>query len=141
MWGADELISVDFANQARALNSGLNVVWKIHILLQVDCGLRQGKIIVNAILEHDAHEGKTVERSRSDHVDARGGGEANLDWNSVVSLHLLRRETSRLSGDLQDHRRWIWIGLDIEPRKGEDASTDKQDQGEHEDRTPSQSER
>ncbi len=122
----DHLIAVDFADQAGALDLRRDVIRQADILLQIDRGLRQREIIIDAVLKHDAHEGQPIERGRADDVDARRGGKPDFDRDGEIALHLLGRLAGRLGGDFQDHRRRIWIGFDIEPGKCEQAGDDEQ---------------
>ena len=57
----NQLIAVNFADQAAALDLRRDVIRQADVLLQVDRGLRESEIIVDSILECDAHEGETVE--------------------------------------------------------------------------------
>ena len=136
----DHLIAVDFANEARALDLRHHVVRQVDVLLQIDRGLRQREIIVDVVLEHDADERQAVERGRADDVDARRRGEPDLDRDGEVALHLLGRLAGRLRGDLQDHRRRIRIGFDVEPGKGEHAGDDEHQQAQKDQRTTGQDE-
>ena len=73
-------------------------------------------------------------------VDARRGGKPDFHRDRVVALHLLGRQAGRLRGDLQDHRRRIGIGLDVEPGKGDQAGADEHQQAQQDDRATRQSE-
>ena len=48
---SDELIAEDFANQTAALDLRHDVVRQTDILLQIDCGLRESEIKIDAVLE------------------------------------------------------------------------------------------
>ena len=52
----DDLIAIDFADQARALDLRRDVVRQADVLLQADRGLRERKIIIDSIVERDADE-------------------------------------------------------------------------------------
>src|ERR1700744_3571522 len=87
----DHLITVDFADQAGALDLRRDVIRQADILLQVDRSLRQRKIVVDVILKYDAYERQTIERCRADDVDAGRGGKPDFDRNGEIELHLLGR--------------------------------------------------
>src|SRR5579872_435227 len=111
----DQLIAIDLSDEARLLNLRDLITRKIDVLLQADRGLGQREIEVDAIFEGDADKGQTVERRRADVDDARRRVEADLHRNRVIFLHLFGGEAGGLSRDLQDHRRRIGIGLDVQP--------------------------
>ena len=135
-----ELIAIDFPDQARPLNLRGDVVGQVDVLLQIDRGLGEREVIIDAVLEHDAHEGEAVERSRADDVHPRRGGEADLERDRVVTLHLLRRQAGGLRGDLQDDGGRVRVGLDIEAREGEHARADEHQQPEQHERPARQRE-
>ncbi len=136
----DHLIAVDLADEAGALDLRRDVVRQADILLQIDRGLRQREIIIDIILEHDADERQPVERGRANDVDAGRGGEPDLDRDGEIALHFLGRLAGRLGGNLQDHRRRIWIGLDVQAGKREQAGDDEEKQAEQDERPPGQPE-
>ncbi len=137
---ADHLIAVDLAHQARALDRGGHAVRQVDVLLQADRRLRQREVVIDAVIERDAHERQAVERRRADVVDPRGRREPDLHRNRVVALHLLGRETGGLRGDLQDNRRRVGIGLDVELGEGDQSAGDEHQQAQQDDRTPRQPE-
>jgi hypothetical protein len=137
---ADQLVAIDFANQARCLNLRGDAVGKIDVLLQAERGLREGEVIIDAVFERDSNERQAVERGGTDVVDAGRGRESDLHRNGVIALHFLGGESRRLGGDLQDHRRRIGIGLDVEPGEGEEPAGDEHQQTQQNDRAPRQSE-
>ena len=51
-----DLVTIDFADQARALNLRCDVVRQVDVLLQADRGLREREIIIDPIIERDANE-------------------------------------------------------------------------------------
>ena len=136
--GSDQLIAEDLADQAGALDLRRDVIRQADVLLQIDGGLRQREVIIDAVLEHDPYEGQAVERRGADHVDAGSGGQPNLYGYGVIALHFLRRLPSGLRSDFQDHRRGIWIGLDIEPGEGSKTRCDKYQQAQQDDGPPGQ---
>ena len=119
------LIAVNLAHHAGGLNLRLDVVRKVDVLLKVEADLLEREIIVDAVVERHADKGQPVEGGRADIVYARRGGNADLDWNGVEALHLLRRQASRLGRDLDDDRRRIGVCLDIELREREGARDDE----------------
>ncbi len=84
-----ELVAVDLPHQAGGLDLRLHIVWQADVLLQAERRLRVGKVVVDAVPEGHAHEGKAVERSRADTLDAWRGRQANFHGHRVVALHLL----------------------------------------------------
>ena len=78
---------------------------------------------------------------RANDIDARRRGEADLDRDRVVALHLLGGQARRLRRDFQDHWRRIGIGLDVEPGKCERAGANKCEQTQQDQRTSGQAER
>ena len=102
------LIAVDFADQAGGLDLRRDVVRQADVLLQVDGGLGESEVVVDAIIERDANEREPVERGRADDVDAWRRGKANLDRDGVVALHLLGRQAGSLGGDFKDDGSRIW---------------------------------
>jgi hypothetical protein len=69
--GADDLVTVDLADQARLLDLRHLVRGELHVLLQAELGLRVGEVVVDPVLEGHAHERQAVERGRADVVDPR----------------------------------------------------------------------
>jgi hypothetical protein len=141
MGWADDLIAIDLADRARHLDLRHLVGRQVDVLLQVQAGLGEREIVIDAVFEGDAHEGEAVERRRSDVLDAGRRIEADLHRNRVVALHLLGGQSRRLRGDLQNHRRRIRIGLDIEPGERNHPGAEEHEQSKENDRTPGQPER
>ncbi len=137
---AGHLIAIDFADQARALNRRHRIARQIDILLQADRGLREREVIVDPVIESDAHEREAVERRRADVVDPGRGGEPDFHRYRVIPLHLLGGETVGLCGDFQDHRRRIGISLDVQLGEGDQSAGNENQQAQQDDRTPGQSE-
>src|SRR6476620_3801426 len=96
--GSTHLIAVDFADQAGGLDLRRDVVRQTDILLQIDRGLGEREIILDAVIEGDPHEGEAVKRGRAYDVDAGRCGKPDLERYRVVALHLLGRQTGRLGG-------------------------------------------
>src|SRR5712675_329486 len=101
--------------QARSENLRRDVVGKRDILLQVDRRLGEGEVIVDAVIEGDADKGEAVERGRADVFDPGRHRKPDFNRDRVVAFHLLGGQAGRLRGDLQDHRRRVRVGFDIEP--------------------------
>ena len=115
------LVPVDFADQAGGLDLRRDVVRQTDVLLQIDRSLGEREVIVDPVVERHPHEGETIERGRADDVDPRRRGEADLDRDRIVTLHLFRRQAGCLGGDFQNDRGRVRIGFDIELGKGEQA--------------------
>ncbi len=136
----DHLVAIDFAHQARCLDLGQHVIRKIDVLLQIQCRLGDGEVIVDAVSEGDANERQSVEGGRADDVDAGRRGKSDFHGNGVVPLHLLGGLARGLRGDLENHRRGVRIGLDVELGEGDEPGADEDDHAENNDRTARQSE-
>ena len=136
----DHLIAINLAHQAGGLDLRRHAVRQADVLLQIDRRLRQGEVIIDAVVEGHPHKRQTVERRRTDDVDARRRGKPDFDRDGVVALHLLGRQTRRLRGDFQDHRRRIGIGFDVQPGEGKQAGADEQQKAEQNQRSPRQAE-
>src|SRR5580658_10453400 len=102
MLGTRDLVAIDLAGGAVLLNLGSLIAGQIDVLLNGYVGLSISEMVVNPILKHDSHEGQSVERSRANDVDARGGVESDLNGDSVIALHLLGGKTRRLRRNFQN---------------------------------------
>ena len=136
----DNLIAVNFADQARSLDLRLHVVRQADVLLQAQRRLRQREIIIDPVVEGDPNERQAIKRRRADVVHAGRGGEADFHRNGIVALHFLGRQARRLRGDFQDDRRRVRIGLDVQLRIGDEAAADEHQQPEQNDRAARQPE-
>ncbi len=136
----NDLITIDLAHQARALNLRRYAVGQADILLQAERRLREGKIVVDAVFEDDADERQPIERRRADDVDAGRGRKPDLHRDGVVALHLLGGLACGLGGDFQDHRRRVRIGLDVQLGERHEAGADEHQQAQEDNRAPGQSE-
>ena len=114
---ADDLIAVDFADQAGLLNLGDLIAGQIDVLLQADRGLRERKIEIDAVFEGNADKRQAVKRRRADIDDAGRRIEPDLHRNRIVFLHLLGGQAGRLGGDFQNDRSRVGIGFDIQLAK------------------------
>ena len=109
-------------------------------MLQTDGGLIESEVVVDSISKRDPNEGQTVERGRTNDVDARRCGKADFHGNRVVALHFLGRETGRLRGNLQDDGRGVGVGFDVEFGKGNQAGDEEHEKAEQNDRAPGEPE-
>ena len=141
MGRSGDLIAIDLADQARSENLRGDVIRQTDVLLEVDRGLGEGEVVIDAVIESHADEGEAVERCRADVLDAGRRRKSDLHRDGVVTLHLFGREAGRLRGDFQNHRRRVRVGLDVEPEEGDDAAARKHHENQKDDRTPRQSER
>ena len=87
VWGTDDLIAIDLPDQAGGLDLRRDVVRKTDILLQVDRGLRQRKIVINAVVERHPDKREPVKRSRPDNVDPGRGSKADFNGNGEIPFH------------------------------------------------------
>jgi hypothetical protein len=74
-------------------------------------------------------------------TSTRRGSKSDFHWDGVITLHLLGGLSGRLRGDLEDHRRRIGIGLDVELRECNEPAADEHRQAQQNDRAPGESER
>jgi hypothetical protein len=58
---SNQLIAVDFADEAGRLDLRRDPAGETDVLLQVDGSLREREIIVDAVLEHDADKRQPIE--------------------------------------------------------------------------------
>jgi hypothetical protein len=137
---AFDLITVDFADQARPLNRRHDIVRQADILLQTDRGLGESKVVIDAVPEGDPNERQAVERRRADDIDPRRGGEADFHGNGVIALHFLGRQPGRLGGDLQNDGRGIWVSLDVELAERNQPPDDEDQKAEQNNRAAGQPE-
>ncbi len=141
MGRSDHLITIDLADQARSENLWGDVVRQADVLLEIDRGLGEGEVVFDAVVEGDAYEGESVERRRTDVLDTGRRRQSDLHRNRVIALHFLGGQAGGLRGDLQDHRRGIRIGLDVQPEEGDEAAAHEHHENQKDDRPPRQSER
>ena len=136
----DELIAVDFTDQAGLLNLGDLIARQVDVLLQADRRLRQREIEIDPVFEGNADKRQAVERCRADIDDAGRRIEPDLHRNGIIFLHLLGGQAGRLRGDFQNDRCRIWIGFDIEPRKRDESRGAEHHKTEDNDRAARQTE-
>src|SRR6516225_3811334 len=136
----DDLVAVDFADQARCLDGRDQVARQGDILLQTDRSLGEREVIIDTISEGDAHKRQAVERRRADIDDAGRRIEPDLHRNGVVFLHLLRGKAGGLGGDFEDDRRRVRISFDVELRKRDDARGAKHQHAKNDDRAARETE-
>src|ERR1700730_2979728 len=137
---ADQLIAVDLADQTGLLDGRNEIAGQGNVLLDVVGGLGQREIVVHAVPEGHADKGQAVKRRRTDVDNARSRIEPDLHRDRVIFLHLFGGKTRGLRGDLQDHRRRIRIGLDVQPGERGKAGGAEYDQAQHDDRAAGQTE-
>ena len=134
------LVTVDFADQAGGLDLRRYIIRQADILLEVDRGLREREVVVDAVIECHTNEGEAVERRRANDVDPWRRGKADLQRDGVIALHLLSRQAGSLRGDFQNDGGRIGIGLDIQLRKREQAGSQEYQQSQQNKRPTRQSE-
>src|SRR5262249_53515806 len=108
-------------------------VREIDVLLQRDGRLCPGEVVINTVLEHDPDEGQSVERGRANHLDPGCDGQADLDGNGVVPLHLFCGQAGRLGRDLEDDGGGVRVRLDVDLGECPQTTTDQHDQAQHHD--------
>ena len=128
------LIAIDFADEARCLNLGLDVVGQVYVLQEADLSLLQREIIIDTVLKSYAHKGKAIKRGRANIVHTRRRRQPDFHGNSVKPLHFFRRKAGGLSRDFEDDRSGVWICLDIQLCKGYRAANAESQQQEQHDR-------
>ncbi len=130
----DDLVAIDFTDEARLLNARHLVPRQRHILLQAEGRLRIREVIIEAIFESDAYERQPVEGCRTNIIDPWRRIKPDLHRYRVVALHFLGREAGGLGGDFEDHRSGIGIGLDIQLGVGDHAAAGDDQQAEEDNR-------
>jgi hypothetical protein len=135
-----DLIAIYLADQARRLDLRRNVVRQTDVLLEIERGLLDSEIIVDAIIEGDTDKREPVKRRGTNDIDAGRRRKTHLHRDGVIALHLFGRLAGGLCGDFQNDGRRVWIGLDIQLEKGCDSRADEYEQSQQNDRPPRQSE-
>ncbi len=108
---AGEITGSDAGRQARVLEP-------------VD-GLLADEMIVAAVFELQPDEAQREDGVGADELQAGRAGDRDLDRDRDVALDLLRRLAGLLGDDLDDRRRRIGIGLDVQGRKGNAEADDE----------------
>ena len=97
-----------------------------HILLQAQRRLRIGKKIIDPVFESDPDKRQAVKRRRTYIGHARSDIEADLHRYGVIPLYFLSREAGGLGSDVENNRRRIWVGLNIQSGKRNEPARDEQ---------------
>ena len=119
-----QLVAHDFADAAGRRDD------RLHALGQGGAGqpidrLLAHEIVVAAVLELQANEGQPVDRVGPDEAQPRRAGNGDLDRDRDVALHLLGRLARVLRDDLDDGRRGVGVGLDVQD--GERSVAERQE--------------
>jgi len=141
MWRTDHPVAIDLAGRARLLDLWNGVLRQRDVLLEVQARLGHREVVVYAVLEGESDEGQAVKRGRPDVLEARRRIKADFHRDRVVALHFLGGQAGSLGGDLEDHRRGVRIGLDVQPCESDQAGAEEHEQTQQHDRTAGQASR
>ncbi len=135
-----ELIAQDFADAAGRRNHRRDGRRQRRVLQPVD-DLLAHEIVVAAIFELQADEAEREHRVGADIGEAGRAGDCDLQRDGDVALDFLGRLAGKLRDDLDDRRRRIGIGLDVERREGGIADAEEGREGDQRQRPPRQAKR
>ena len=135
-----ELVAQDFADAAGRRNDRRDDGRQRGVLQPVG-DLLAHEIVVAAIFELQADKAEREHRVRADVGQAGRAGDRDLQRNGDVTFDFLGRLAGILRDDLDDRRRRVGIGLDIERCESGVADADKSREGDQRQRPPRQAER
>ena len=135
---AGELIAEDLADAARRRDHRLHARRQLHVLQPVD-RLLADEMIVAAVFELQPDEAEREHRVGAREFQTRRARDRDFDRDGDVALDLFRRLAGPLRDDLDDRRRRIGIGLDVQGLERNDAPSAEEggERNQHE-RTPRQ---
>ena len=118
---ADDTVAEDLADRAGGRQGGLRAVGHRAELRQpIDHHLR-GLLVRHVVGELDLHVAQSEQRDRADGLDIGEAGHLDLDRDGDVALDLLGGLAGILRDDVDQRRHRIGIGLDVQPRVGEQS--------------------
>ena len=120
--------------------TGVTTVGSVGILQPVG-DLLTHEIVVAAIFELQADEAEREHGVRADVRQTRRAGDRDLERDRDIALDFFGRLAGILRDDLDDRRRRIGIGLDVQRHEGRVADADKSREGDQRQRPPRQAER
>ena len=88
-------------------------------------------MIVAAVFELQTDEAEPVDGVGADELQAWRAGDRDLDRDRDVALDFLGGLTLLLGDDLDDRRRRVGVGLDVQRQEGNEAETEKRRERDH----------
>ena len=137
---ADQLVAEDFADAAGRRDHRLHAGRQLRVLQPVE-RLLAHEMIVAAVFELQADEAERVDGVGADEFQARRAGDRDLDRDRDVALDLLGRLAGLLGDDLDDRRRRIGIGLDVQRQERDVAEAEKGRERDQHQQPPGQAKR
>src|SRR5262249_37919708 len=134
-----ELVAEDLADGAGWRDHRLHALRQVSLPQAIYCLLAY-EVVVAAVFELQPNETERVDRVGADVSEPRRTGDRDLDWNRDVTFHLLGRLPWPLCDDLDDRRRGIGIGLDVECGERYKAQAEKRREPDQHERAPQQAE-
>src|SRR5262245_2998378 len=98
------------------------------------------EVVIAAVFELQPNETERIDGVGADVSEPGRTGDRDLDRNRDVTFHLLGRLPWPLRDDLDDRRRGIGIGLDVECGEGYKAQAEKGRERDQHERAPQQAE-
>ena len=136
----DQLVAEDLADAAGGRDHRQHACRQYRVLQPVE-GLLAHEMIVAAVFELQADEAEPVDGVGADELQSRGRGDRDLDRDRDVALDLLRRLARLLGDDLDDRRRRVGIGLDVQHQERNVAEAEKGRERDHHQEPPRQAKR
>ena len=134
-----KLVAKDFADASGGRDHRQDAGRQNRILQPVD-GLLTNEMIVAAVFELQTDKAQSVDGVGADELQAGRAGDRDLDRNRDVALDFLRRLACLLGDDLDDRRRRIGIGLDVQGQESNAADTEKGRERDHHQEPPREAE-
>ena len=138
--GPTQLVAEDLADAAGGRDHRQHAGRQHRILQPVD-GLLAHEMIVAAVFELQADEAQRVDGVGADELQAGRAGDRDLDRDRDVALDFLRRLAGLLGDDLDDRRRRIGIGLDVQRQESTHAEPEKGRERDQHQQPPREAER
>ena len=134
-----QLVAKDLADAAGGRDHRQHAGRQHRILEPVE-GLLTHKMIVATVFELQADEAEPVDGVGADELQAWRRGDRDLDRDRDVTLDFLGGLALLLGDDLDDRRRRVGIGLDIQGQEGSVAETEEGRERDHHQQPPRQAE-
>src|SRR5215831_19114440 len=134
-----ELVAEDLADGACWRDHRLHALRQVSLPQAIYCLLAH-EVVVAAVFELQPNETERVDGVGADVSKPGRTGDRDLDRNRDVTFHLLGRLPWPLRDDLDDRRRGIGIGLDVECGEGYKAQAEIRRERDQHERAPQQAE-
>src|SRR5829696_1987964 len=134
-----KFVAKDFADASGGRDHRQDAGRQNRILQPVD-GLLTNEMIVAAIFELQTDKAQSVDGVGADELQAGRAGDRDLDRNRDVALDFLGGLALLLGDDLDDRRRRIGIGLDVQGQESNAADHDKGQERDHHQKPPREAE-